>query len=66
MTLTKSELRKQIHDFNSISNRLLQADFADYNRTLKRFVSYVRATSLIFDYVSACGECELNVAEEVK
>lgn len=65
MTLTKSDLRKQIYDFNSISNRLLQADYVDYNKVLKRFISYIKATSIISDYVAACGECKLNVTEEV-
>ena len=34
MKLNRSELKKIIYDFNSISNRLLQADFEDYNDVL--------------------------------
>ena len=66
MNLTKAELRKQIYDFNSISNRLLQADYVDYNGVLRRFVSYVKYTPIISDYVLACGECDLDVANEVE
>ena len=31
MNLNKKDLRKIMYDFNSISNRLMQADFHDYN-----------------------------------
>lgn len=36
MNLNKKDLRKIMYDFNGISNRLMQADFHDYNSILKK------------------------------
>jgi hypothetical protein len=50
MKLNREELRKIIYDFNSISNRLLQADFEDYNAVLSKFTAFIKAVSqLIVD-----------------
>ena len=64
MRLNRKELRKIIYDFNSISNRLLQADFEDYNGVLAKFIDFIQKTPIINDYILDCGMCEQSLAEE--
>lgn len=66
MKLNRAELRKIIYDFNSISNRLLQADFEDYNAVLSKFTAFIKSNDLIFSYIQSCGECEQDLENEVK
>lgn len=64
MKLNRKELKKIIYDFNSISNRLLQADFEDYTGVLIKFISYIRGNELIFDYITDCGEVDFDLERE--
>lgn len=66
MKLNKKELRKIQYDFNSFSNRLLQADYQDYTGVLGKFINYIDNTPIILDYIKDCGDCEWNMADEVK
>lgn len=66
MKLNRKELRKIQYDFNSYSNRLLQADFQDYTETLGKFLKYMESTSIINEYVKDCGSCDWNLEEEVQ
>lgn len=66
MKLNRSELKKIIYDFNSISNRLLQADFEDYNDVMRKYIAYTEATPIIMEYIDDCGPCEQDMAEEFK
>lgn len=64
MKLNRSELRKIMYDFNSISNRLLQANFHDYTGIVGKFVAFVRATPVIYEYVLDCGPCPWDMDKE--
>ena len=64
MKLNRAELRKIIYDFNSISNRLLQADYNDYTGVVSKFVAFIKATPIILDYILDCGSCDWNMDEE--
>lgn len=64
MKLNRNELRKIIYDFNSISNRLLQAAFEDYNGVLAKFIDYIKKTPIIYDYVVDCGVCDQDLHNE--
>ncbi|CDC28977.1 putative uncharacterized protein [Firmicutes bacterium CAG:466] len=66
MRLNRNELRKIQYDFNSFSNRLLQADFQDYTDVLGKFLNFINNTPIIFDYISDCGHCDWNLEDEVK
>lgn len=66
MKLNRKELRKIQYDFNSCSNRLLQANFQDYSSVLIKFVNYVETTPIIIEYIIGCGECTLDLENEVK
>ena len=52
-----------MYDFNSVSNRLLQADHDDHTKVVSRFVSFIKSTPIIYDYVLDCGSCEQNLDE---
>jgi len=53
-----------MHDFNSISNRLLQADFNYYTNVASRFLAFIKKTPIILDYIADCGLCEQNLKQE--
>lgn len=59
-------MRKIQYDFNSYSNRLLQADYSDYTDVLGKFLKFIDDTPIIYDYIAGCGSCDFNLEEEVK
>lgn len=66
MRLNKKDLRKIQYGFNSISNRLLQANYQDYTDTLKKFLNFLENTPIIADYITQCGECDFDIEDEVR
>ena len=54
MNLNKKDLRKIMYDFNSISNRLMQADFHDYNSILKKFLMTNKLTHHLLLVSDSC------------
>ncbi len=64
MKLNRAELRKILYDFNSISNRLLQTDFQDYNGVLPKFLNFIKSNDIIYDYIQNCGECTQDLDAE--
>lgn len=64
MNLNRLELKKIIYDFNSISNRLMQAAFEDYTSVLTKFITFIRSNELIYDYIVDCGTCEQDLDKE--
>ena len=65
MRLNRNELRKIQYDFNSFSNRLLQADYQDYTDVLRKFLNFIAGAPIILDYISDCGQCDWNLEDEV-
>ena len=66
MRMNKKDLKKIIYGFNSITNRLLKADFADYLGIMKKYVTHIKNTPIIYDYVVDCGPCKQNMEQEFK
>jgi len=66
MKLNRADLRKILYDFNSLSNRLLQADHNDHTKVVGRFVAFIKATPIIYDYILDCGICDQNMDEEFR
>ena len=66
MKLNVTELKKIMYEFNSLSNRLMQADFNDYNDVLKKYIRFLANTELINDFIVSCGECDQNMEQEFK
>lgn len=66
MRLNRNELRKIQYDFNSFSNRLLQADYQDYTDVLGKFLNFINGTPIIIEYIYDCGQCEWNIEDEIK
>ena len=59
-------MRKIQYDFNSCSNRLLQAEYEDYAGVLAKFEKYIDRTPIISDYIHDCGSCDWNLENEIK
>lgn len=55
-----------MYEFNSISNRLLQADFNDHTGVVSKFVTYIKSTPIIYDYILDCGICDQDLDKEFK
>lgn len=55
-----------MYDFSSVSNRLMQANFQDYNSVLVKFLDFLDSTSIISDYIKDCGECSRDLDSEIK
>jgi hypothetical protein len=66
MKLNKKELKKLQYDFNSICNRLLQADYQDYSEILGKFLKFLNSTPIILDYIKDCGVCDWNLKETIQ
>lgn len=65
MKINRNELKKIVYDFNSISNRLLRAEYDDCDNLLKKFLYFIENNELIFDYIKDCDEPTYDIAEEV-
>jgi len=65
MRLNRKELRKIQYDFNSFASRLLQANYQDYTDVLGKFLKHIEDIQIINDYIVGCGNCNLDIAEEV-
>lgn len=55
MMLNRTELKKVMYDFSSISNRLMKADFEDYRGVLKKFLTFLDDCPIIRAYLDDCG-----------
>ena len=53
-----------MYDFNSISNRLLQANFQDHTAVVSKFIEFIKKTPIIYDYIMDCGSCEQDIKQE--
>lgn len=53
-----------MYDFNCFSNRLLHADFRDYNDALRKFLNFVKSTPIIYDYIVDCGPSKQDLDKE--
>lgn len=51
MELNRNELKKMMHSFNNISNRLMRAQFDEYGMVLKKFVDYIESNDIIMQYI---------------
>ena len=53
-----------MYDFNSISSRLLKADFQDHTAVVTKFIRFIKKTPIIYDYIMDCGTCEQDIKHE--
>lgn len=66
MKLNRLDLKKIMYEFNTLANRLLQADFQDYDGVLSKFIRFIAGTEIINDFISDCGECDQDLEQEFK
>ena len=64
MKLNRTELKKIIYRYNSLSNRLLQANFNDFNNVLSKFISFLTKTEIINEYIIDCGTCDQDMEQK--
>lgn len=72
MDLNKKELKKIMHNFNSISSRIMRVNYDEYNIVLKKFIAYIENNLIILDYINqgsgntydAASDWDLAVHEE--
>ncbi len=72
MDLNKKELKKIMHNFNSISSRIMRVNYDEYNIVLKKFIAYIENNLIILDYINqgssntydAASDWDLVVHEE--
>ena len=56
-----------MYDYNSISNRLMKAEFEDYKGVLKKFLAFISDCPVIHAYLEDSGSPTIpDIAEEVK
>ena len=64
MKLNRTELKKVLYDFNSVSNRLLRADFQDYSGVLSKFLAFINENDIIHKYIEDCGLPQYDMETE--
>lgn len=62
--MNRNELKKIIREFNYVSNRLLQSDYSEYKKHLRKFIEYIDNTKIIKNLVDSCGKCEWDINKE--
>ena len=56
-----------MYDFNSIANRLMKAEYEDYNSVLKKFLGFISEYPVIRAYLDDCGSSTISDLEsEIK
>ncbi|WP_317051646.1 hypothetical protein [Clostridium neonatale] len=66
MNLNKKELKIISYDFNCIANRLLRASYDEFNSVLKKFMVFIKNTSIIYDYINCCNRDELDIESDIE
>lgn len=54
MKMNRTELKIVQYDFSCISNRLLRANYQDYEQVLMKFIRHLEDTEIIFDFIKDC------------
>lgn len=65
MKLNKRDLKKIQYDYNKTCSWLLRSDYRDYLKSLNKFITFLKENSIIYDYIIDCGNCELNIEQEI-
>ncbi len=63
--MNRKDIKMVMSDFNSISNRLMQADYYDYLDVLKKMLNFIESTELIKGFVDECGGYNAEIEEVV-
>ena len=67
-SFNKKELKNISRKFRTVSSRILNCDFEDFDNNLKRLISFIDGEEVIKDYIDNCIEIgkNFNIEEEVK
>lgn len=66
-SFNKKELKNVSRDFRTVSSRLLNCNFSDFDNNLKRFFLYIEKEPIIKDYITNCidDEKNYNIEQEI-
>lgn len=53
MELSKKDLKKISHSFNSISSRMMRVAYDEYGIVLKKFINYIESNEIIMEYINS-------------
>ena len=67
-SFNKKELKNISRKFRTVSSRIVNCDFEDFDNNLKRLISFIDGEEVIKDYIDNCIEIGkiFNIEEEVK
>ena len=67
-SFNKKELKNISRKFRTLSSRILNCDFEDFDNNLKRLISFIDNEKIIKDYIDNCIENgkKYNIEQEVK
>ena len=67
-SFNKKELKNISRKFRTLSSRILNYDFEDFDNNLKRLISFIDNEIIIKDYIDNCIENgkKYNIEQEVK
>lgn len=66
MELNRVELKKITHDFAIVSSRMMRVKFDEYNRVLKKFITFIEENEIIMDYLTSGNKGNFDAANEYK
>ena len=64
MELSRKELKKISHSFNTISNRMMRVDYSEYVMVLKKFLGFIESTPIIMEYVNIAVDDKYDAVTE--
>lgn len=59
-------MKKIMYRFNTACNRLIQADYEDYDAEMRKFLNVLNREELIHEYILSCGQLQQDMAKEVQ
>ena len=62
--MNKKDLKKIMHGFNTIANRMMRVSYDEYNVVLEKFLSYIEEHDLIYDYIKIGNTGDFDAAKE--
>jgi hypothetical protein len=54
-----------MYDFNRNANRLMKADYQEYNAILSKFFVFIERAPVIWEYIHDCGKVTFDIAAEI-
>ena len=63
MQIDEKELKRTIHDFNSLANDLMDSTLSNYDGRLASFIKFLQEDRIIQEFIKNCGEPDEKLVE---